>query len=1137
MMPRASLFICLLSLTIIASAQTTSRLESGRPIERALKSGEKHSYLITAPADNFLQVIVEQRGIEVQLALHDTNGKELFIVDESVGLQGSRSLSHLATTAGELRIEIRTEGERSNGRYEVRLNTLRTATPDDRNRVAAITGLAEATKLLDNRDPAVRRTALEKAQNGLSLWKSLADSAGQANALFTIGLIHEVLNEREKAFASYQQALPLWRAAADPYQAGVTLNKLGFVANLLNQKQEAIDYLTQALAMRRTAKDRDGEAVTLTNLGAIFSNLGEKRKALDYHQQSLRLKRAQEDREGEARSLNNIGVVYRDLGEKRKALEVYEQALRLRRAVKDRDGEAVTLSNLGVIYLDLGEPQRALDALTQALPLRRTPATRAQTLNNLGRAYDLLGLSPEALTNYNQALALFREAKEPRGEAQTLNYIGLAQWALGDYPAAGDSLNQALRLRREVKDKPGEAATLNNLGLVYDATGEKEQARQIYQQAATLFREISNPQGEAYALNNLGFVSEALGDITVARDSHTRSIELSRRIGDRMREAKARYGLARLERTRGRLGEARKEAEATIKIVELLRTKLTSPELRASYRASVQQYYDLYIDILMRLGRQRPRSGFVALALEASEQAKARSLIEMLAESGSEIRTGIDPELAARARELQEEINDKTTEQIRLSADQRSATQAGAITDEITQLSAQYRETEAEIRRRNPHYAALVMPEPLTAQMIQNRVLDPGVLLLEYALGEERSYLWAVSRGKLRGYQLPKRAEIEGLARHYYSLLTARNDRTVKETAAEREARIIAADAESAKIGASLSRLLLGPVATELQRQQLIIVGDGALAYVPFAALPKPSVTGTGRRPLILDHEVINLPSASTLEVLRREMIGRTTAAKTLAIIADPVFEAGDERVKVVKIEPASNVTKDKPAETARAQVSDLTRILVTKSAKSAQATDAELRIPRLPFTRQEASAILKFAPPGSSDSAFDFAASRDFALSDELGKHRIVHFATHGFLNSSNPELSGLVLSLVNEKGAPQNGFLLAPEIYNLKLTATELVVLSACQTGLGKEVRGEGLVGMARGFMYAGAPRVVVSLWSVNDHATADLMQRFYRQLLARNARPAAALRRAQVALIGDKRWRAPYYWAAFGLQGETR
>ena len=143
MMPRASLFICLLSLTIIASAQTTSRLESGRPIERALKSGEKHSYLITAPVDNFLQVIVEQRGIEVQLALLDTNGKELFIVDELVGLQGSRSLSYLATTAGELRIEVRAEDERPNGHYEVRLNALRTATPDDRNRVAAIMGLAD----------------------------------------------------------------------------------------------------------------------------------------------------------------------------------------------------------------------------------------------------------------------------------------------------------------------------------------------------------------------------------------------------------------------------------------------------------------------------------------------------------------------------------------------------------------------------------------------------------------------------------------------------------------------------------------------------------------------------------------------------------------------------------------------------------------------------------------------------------------------------------------------------------------------------------------------------------------------------------------------------------------------------------
>jgi CHAT domain-containing protein len=183
--------------------------------------------------------------------------------------------------------------------------------------------------------------------------------------------------------------------------------------------------------------------------------------------------------------------------------------------------------------------------------------------------------------------------------------------------------------------------------------------------------------------------------------------------------------------------------------------------------------------------------------------------------------------------------------------------------------------------------------------------------------------------------------------------------------------------------------------------------------------------------------------------------------------------------------------------------------------------------------SRVEVEAIVGLAG-GENLKALDFEASRATALSDELGHYRVVHFATHGLLNSLHPELSGLVLSLVDEKGQPQDGFLRAHDVYNLKLRA-DLVVLSACQTALGKEVKGEGLVGLTRGFMYAGAPRVVASLWRVPSKATAELMKRFYRGMLVEKLRPAAALRAAQVGMWREKRWNEPYYWAAFVLQGE--
>ena len=194
------------------------------------------------------------------------------------------------------------------------------------------------------------------------------------------------------------------------------------------------------------------------------------------------------------------------------------------------------------------------------------------------------------------------------------------------------------------------------------------------------------------------------------------------------------------------------------------------------------------------------------------------------------------------------------------------------------------------------------------------------------------------------------------------------------------------------------------------------------------------------------------------------------------------------------------------------------------------------LVIPRLPFTRQEANRLLALTPPTANFRAMDFQASRDTVLKGDLSQYRYIHFATHGVLDTERPGLSSLVLSMVDSAGKPQDGFLRANDIYNLKLPA-ELVVLSACQTGLGKEIKGEGLVGLTRGFMYAGAARVVVSLWSVNDKATAELMTKFYEKMLKQGARPAAALRAAQVEMWRVKQWQSPYYWAAFTLQGEWR
>ncbi|HET9789587.1 MAG TPA: CHAT domain-containing protein, partial [Pyrinomonadaceae bacterium] len=427
-----------------------------------------------------------------------------------------------------------------------------------------------------------------------------------------------------------------------------------------------------------------------------------------------------------------------------------------------------------------------------------------------------------------------------------------------------------------------------------------------------------------------------------------------------------------------------------------------------------------------------------------------------------------------------------------------------------------------QIRKASPQYAALTQPQPLKLKEVQAQ-LDADTLLLEYSLGAERSYLWAISRDSLTSYELPKEEQIKQNVLQVYQLLTARSSNQRGELPEHRQERIKQAEAKLPAAAKSLSNTLLAPAAAQLANKRLVIVADGALQYIPFAMLPDPSFG----QPLIVKHEVVSLPSASALAIQRTELAGRQVAPKMLAVIADPVFDRNDKRFTAPATELATPQT---------IAFEDARSIEHLAGNSKDEAGVTTVFIPRLPFTRQEATRLLALAPKNSSFGAIDFQASRTTVLDPLLGQYRYVHFATHGLLDSERPGLSSLVLSMVDAQGKPQDGFLRANDIYNLKLPA-ELVVLSACQTGLGKEIKGEGLVGLTRGFMYAGAARVVVSLWSVNDKATADLMTRFYEKMLKQGERPAAALRAAQVDMWKQKQWQSPYYWAAFTMQGEWR
>ena len=657
-----------------------------------------------------------------------------------------------------------------------------------------------------------------------------------------------------------------------------------------------------------------------------------------------------------------------------------------------------------------------------------------------------------------------------------------------------------------VGDRSGEANTLNNIGLVYSELGEKQKALEYYSQSLPLSHAVGDRSGEANTLNNIGLVYSELGEKQKALEYYSQSLPLSRAVGDRSGEANTLINIAYVKATQGNLTEALTNIEASLKIIESLRTKVASPELRTSYFATVQNYYEFYIDLLMQLHKTQPKSGYDTKAFEASERSRARSLLELLQEANADIRQGVAPELLQKERSLQQQLDAQEKRRIEvLNRPNHIPAQEAELEQQRQTLIAQYQDIQTQIRTTSPRYAALTQPQPLTLTQIQQQILDENTILLQYSLGKYRSYLWAVTKTSITSYELPKAADIEKVARNFRDTVTNRLYRNIPNKVAE--------------ANNALSQIILQPAAAQLGQKRLLIVGDGVLNYLPFAALSLPRKSGENANPpLIVDHEIVLLPSASTLGILRQNYSDRQAPTRTLAILADPVFSGNDERVK-----NSSSATTQQAVESANPGL-------------SRSRGDNGGQFNRLKFTRQEAQIIKALVPANSRTESFDFEASRATATSPNLSQYKIIHFATHGLVNSTHPELSGVIFSLVDEKGKPLNGFLRLTDIFNLKLAAN-LVVLSACQTGLGQNIQGEGMVGLTRGFMYAGAQRVVVSLWSVDDEGTATLMSSFYQGMLQKGLTPAAALRAAQLELWKESKWHSPYYWAAFTLQGEWR
>lgn len=1160
-----------------------------------------HLFSVALAAGQYAKVIVEQQGIDLVIGVFSPDGSPLIEFDSPGGLAGHEFVSMLAATSGEYRLKVRPNEEwAAAGSYKIRVEAIRTPTADDEKCFEAERVYAEGQRLSAREE--TRAAAIEKYKEAYKLWGEGASLPGeggeprhgQANALHSLGRTYRLLKDFKNAVEYYESAYQLRLKIGDRQGAAYTLNDMGTAYRELDSKQKALDYYQQALLLFRESGNRRGESGALHSIGFVHFQMGHMEEALKFYEQALLIRRAEQDTRGEANTLNAMAGVYDAWGDSSKVIELVGQAARGFQNVGDRARGAVMLNNVGKTYDDWGEWQKALGNYESALSIYRSLpveereknlSAEASTLDNIGMTYAALGQTGRALEVLREALAIRERVKEPRGLGATKGVIGYIYFLQGDQKLALEFYHAALPCQEKAENVLKQSLTLTAIGMAYvslgqgietaQRTGQEPAAQKLvqdikvqaavcggvgerlaslaglqspsatyrkalgyYEAALRLQSESLNRQGRAITLDKMGDVYTLLGDPQKGIESYKASLRLWQIVRDRTGEAITLHNLARLERDSDNLLEAHKRIAAALDIVESLRTNIISQQFRISYFASKQNFYELDIDVKMRLHKLYPAEGYDAAALRSSERARSRALLDMLAEADVDVREGVEPGLISREELLRHKLNEKAALQTQLLNGPHAQADADKLAKDITRLTDEHEDVLAQIKAQSPAYAALTRPQPLTLKEIQQQLLDDDTLLLEFALGSERSYVWVVSNHAVDSDELPKREVIEEAARKLYESLTAPqrlpDDDSTPQKRLERRERVAKAIAQYPSQAKYLSELLLGEVADKLGRKRLLIVADGVLQYIPFAALPSPalpkpnatraraaasSVAG-GAIPLIVEHEIIALPSASTLATLRSGTEKRRSVPGAVAVLADPVFDEEDGRALAAR----NRLPK-------HAQTASVRRLA---SAPDGKLSRSGFILRRLPQTAQEAEAIKNAAFPQDVMIAVGLEASRKTIMSPQLRQYRIIHLATHGVLDNVHPELSGIALSQVDEQGREQDGMLRLHDIYNLKLPA-ELAVLSACDTGLGKIIKGEGLVGLTRGFMYAGSPRVVATLWKVDDYATSLLMERFYQRMFQMKLSPAAALRQSQIEMMGRARWHEPFYWAAFVLHGE--
>lgn len=1103
-----------------AASDGLVQVTPGSPAQREIAAGAIEIFEVSAGEGTLLRFSIEKGDLALTTAVYGptsaTLSKHVSEDFESV------EFSVPADVSGVYRIEIQSREKDGAPRpYELKVDVLTPITPAGRKDSEARQAMNNASVLRAKWTEASLREAIDEYDAAAVSWTALGNFSSASQANLRSGDTYFLLSEYAEALKRFQQAVTLAAKSDDRFTEAKALNRIGRLYSYTGKNNLAQENLSRALNLlgpvsvntNPNVKNAYGE--TLSNIGEVIYSKGNMVAASEQFKRALEYLRG--DRKEEAKVQMFAGYIAGGIGVPEKAIAATSEALHLYEATNNKSGEGLALTLLGLWHTFKGDDDRAIELHKQAIGIFQLIGDRnseAIAFNAMGQAYENLKDFKTARLNYERALEIFHDRGALDFEAGTIAKVALMHRLTGNHEQALLLYERCLKLSRSAGKQRTEANALSEIAIVYAAQQRTKDTLQQYSRLLKFYEGINDRRGLAVALNELGNFLLQIGQKEKAVETFRRALSLSENATDPSVTIGTLYNLAHAERTLGRLDDAYSSINRSLKIIENLRANVGSPDLRASYFSGGQRNYELCIQILMDLHRARPDGDFAAEALLMSDKSRARLLVDLIRESGADLRKDAPKDLISRERELGGLIENQAQYQLKLK-DSKDPSELAEVESRLAQFRSEYQQIQAKIRDQSPRALALARYEPLTLQQIQKE-LRPDDVLLEFSLGDERSLLWMVTPDSFQYFLLPDRKMIEELSTEVYKSVTTRQQR---EGQTDIQSQIDESDKVFQQKAPQLSQMLFGQIAPQLGNKRLLLVSEGKMQFVPFSALPVPGASLEA--PLILDHEIVQLPSIATLRAIRAaEKKNRDDAGKIAAVIADPVFARSDTRVQNSSLAPAvasAATSENRPESTQQA----------IESLRSGGPG-------RLAHSSEEADAIAKAAPRGTTMIVKGFDATRETAMNPHLGEYQIVHFATHGILDSEHPELSGIVLTMVDKNGVEKNGVMPLHDIYNMDLSA-ELTVLSACQTALGKDIKGEGFVGLTHSFISAGSKSVVASLWKVDDRATAALMEDLYQSMLQKGMSPAAALRAAKLKVMQDKRWSNPYYWAGFVVQGE--